>query len=52
MKPEGNGAPHGGTMAVERRSAGSSLVDVLGIIIFVHAAKIVMASVLAHHGVH
>jgi len=30
----------------------ASLVDVLGIIIFVHMAKIVMASVLAGHGVH
>jgi magnesium transporter len=30
----------------------ASLVDVLGIIIFVHAAKIVMATVLAGHGVH
>ena len=30
----------------------ASLVDVLGIIIFVHVAKIVMASILASHGVH
>jgi magnesium transporter len=30
----------------------ASLVDVLGIIIFVHVAKVVMASVLAGHGVH
>jgi magnesium transporter len=30
----------------------ASLVDVLGIIIFVHAAKIVMAAVLSRHGVH
>ncbi len=30
----------------------ASLVDVLGIIIFVHAAKLVMAAVLAGHGVH
>jgi magnesium transporter len=30
----------------------ASLVDVLGIIIFVHVAMIVMASVLASHGVH
>ncbi len=30
----------------------ASLVDVLGIIIFVHMAKIVMAAVLASHGVH
>ena len=30
----------------------ASLVDVLGIIIFVHAAKFVMAAVLASHGVH
>lgn len=30
----------------------ASLVDVLGIIIFVYAAKIVMAAVLAHAGVH
>lgn len=30
----------------------ASLVDVLGIIIFVHCAKLVMASVLASHGVH
>ena len=30
----------------------ASLVDVLGIIIFVHVAKVVMASILASHGVH
>ncbi|HVH46252.1 MAG TPA: magnesium transporter [Labilithrix sp.] len=30
----------------------ASLVDVLGIIIFVHVAKVVMASVMAGHGVH
>jgi magnesium transporter len=30
----------------------ASLVDVLGIIIFVHAAKVVMSAVLAAHGVH
>ncbi|MBX3210108.1 MAG: magnesium transporter [Labilithrix sp.] len=30
----------------------ASLVDVLGIIIFVHVAKIVMVAVLAGHGVH
>ena len=30
----------------------ASLVDVLGIIIFVHVAMVVMASVLAAHGVH
>lgn len=30
----------------------ASLVDVLGIIIFVHVAKIVMASILASHGIH
>lgn len=30
----------------------ASLVDVLGIIIFVHCAKLVMASVLAAHAVH
>jgi magnesium transporter len=28
----------------------ASLVDVLGIIVFVHVAKIVMASVIAAHG--
>jgi len=30
----------------------ASLVDVLGIIVFVHCAKLVMANVLAQHGVH
>jgi magnesium transporter len=30
----------------------ASLVDVLGIIIFVHVAKVVMASVIAAHGAH
>jgi magnesium transporter len=30
----------------------ASLVDVMGIIIFVHIAKFVMSSVLAAHGVH
>jgi magnesium transporter len=30
----------------------ASLVDVLGIIIFVHVAMVVMTSVLAAHGVH
>jgi magnesium transporter len=30
----------------------ASLVDVLGIIVFVHCAKLVMANVLAQAGVH
>ena len=30
----------------------ASLVDVLGIIIFVHVAKVIMANVIAAHGVH
>ena len=30
----------------------ASLVDVMGIVIFVHVAKIIMASVIAAAGVH